>query len=45
MSTPHPAAEAAPDKDDPTIWRVDDALWTKLAPVLKSDKVRKKPGR
>ena len=46
MSTPHPAAEAAPtEKDDPTIWRVDDALWAKLAPILKSDKVRKKPGR
>jgi transposase len=45
MSTPHPAAPAAPDKDDPTIWRVDDALWAKLAPVLASDKPRKKPGR
>jgi putative transposase len=46
MSTPHPAAEAAPaEKDDPTIWRVDDALWAKLAPILKSDKRRKKPGR
>ena len=46
MSAPQFAAEAAPtDKDDPTIWRVDDALWAKLAPILKSDKVRKKPGR
>jgi transposase len=46
MSTPHPAADAAPtEKDDPTIWRVDDALWAKLAPILASDKVRKKPGR
>ena len=46
MSTPHPAAAAAlTDKDDPTIWRVDNALWAKLAPVLASDKVRKKPGR
>jgi len=45
MGTPHPAAEAVPTKDDPTIWRVDDALWTKLAPILASDKVRKKPGR
>jgi transposase len=45
MSTPHPAAEAVASKDDPTIWRVDDALWGKLAPILKSDKVRKKAGR
>ena len=45
MSTPRPAAVAAPDKDDPTIWRVDAALWAKLAPILKSDKARKKPGR
>ena len=45
MSTPHPAAPAATEKDDPTIWRVDDALWAKLAPILASDKVRKKPGR
>ena len=45
MSAPHPAANAAIDKDDPTIWRVDDALWAKLAPILASDKARKKPGR
>lgn len=45
MSTPHPAADAATVKDDSTIWRVDDALWAKLAPILRSDKVRKKPGR
>ena len=45
MHTPHSAASAATDKDDPTIWRVDDALWTKLEPVLKSDKARKRPGR
>src|SRR6266508_6622637 len=45
MSTPQSAAHAAPDKDDPTIWQVDDALWAQLAPILKSDKVRKKPGR
>jgi transposase len=45
MSTPHPAAVAATEKDDPTIWRVDDALWAKLEPLLKSDKPRKKPGR
>jgi len=35
---------AAPP-DDPTIWRVDDALWTYLAPLLRVDKPRKKPGR
>jgi transposase len=45
MSTPPPAATAAPDTDDPTIWRVDDALWARIAPILKSEKVRKKPGR
>jgi transposase len=45
MSTPPSAAPAAPDKDDPTIWRVDDALWAKLEPVRKRDKVRKQPGR
>lgn len=46
MNTPHLAADAAPSKqDDPTIWRVDDALWEKLAPILRCDKVRKKPGR
>jgi len=46
METSLPAATAAtPDKDHPTIWRVDDALWALLAPILKSEKVRKKPGR
>jgi transposase len=45
MSTPHPAALTATEKDDPTIWRVDDALWAKLAPILKSEKARQKPGR
>jgi transposase len=45
MDTPHVAAAAAPDKDDPTIWRVDDALWALVAPVLRIDKPRKKPGR
>jgi len=45
METP-PAATAAPtEKDDPTIWRVDDELWALLAPVLRSTKARKKPGR
>ena len=46
METPFPAATAAmTEKDDPTIWRVDDALWTLLEPILKSDKARKKLGR
>lgn len=44
--TPLLAATAAPiEKDDPTIWHVDDALWALLEPILKSDKPRKKPGR
>lgn len=46
MITPLAAATAASmEQDDPTIWRVDDALWALLAPILKSDKSRKKPGR
>jgi putative transposase len=46
MNTPLPAATAAlTDKDDPTIWRVDDALWTLLEPILRSTKARQKPGR
>ena len=46
MTTPQLAATAAlTDKDAPTIWRVDDDLWTLLAPVLRVDKPRKKPGR
>jgi transposase len=49
MDTSHAATPAVADadhpKDDPTIWQVDDALWAQLAPILKSDKVRKKPGR
>lgn len=40
-----PAAPSPPNNDDPTIWRVDDALWTHLAPLLVVDKPRKKPGR
>jgi transposase len=34
-----------PTKDDPTIWRVDDVLWARLAPLLMVSKPRKKPGR
>ena len=46
MDTPLPAAPAAAAaKDDPTIWRVDGALWAKLKPTLACDKPRKKPGR
>jgi transposase len=45
MSTSQRAAVAAAEKDDPTIWRVDDALWALLEPVLRVDKPRKKPGR
>lgn len=45
MNIPQRAVVAAPEKDDPTIWRVDDDLWALLAPILKSEKVRKKPGR
>ena len=46
MDAPLPAAAAAmTEKDDPTIWRVDDALWGELAPILESRKERKKPGR
>ena len=46
MNTPLPAATAAiAEKDDPTIWRADDALWARLEPILRVDKPRKKPGR
>ena len=46
METPHPAACAAREATSaPTIWTVDDALWAQLEPILRVDKVRKKPGR
>ncbi len=46
METPLSAAPAATtERDDPTLWRVDDELWALLAPILKSDKERKKPCR
>jgi transposase len=45
MTTLHQAPVMAAEKDDPTIWRVDDALWALLAPILKSDKPRKTRGR
>ena len=41
-----PATTApGPRHDDPTLWRVDDALWAELQPLLVIDKPRKKPGR
>lgn len=45
--TARPADAALPraPKDDPTIWRVDDVLWSRVAPLLAVDKPRKKPGR
>jgi transposase len=46
METPPPAAATArADRDDPTLWRIDDALRALLAPVLRSNKARKKRGR
>jgi len=46
MSTPSAALAAPPaTPDDPTIWRVDDALWALLEPILRSTKLRKKRGR
>ena len=46
MDTPlATATTATTEQDDPTIWRVDDALWALLAPLLTSDKLRKKTGR
>jgi putative transposase len=44
-TTPAATPPPADERDDPTIWRVDDALWTLLAPILRVDKPRKKPGR
>ena len=45
MVTLHLAAAAAPAKDDPTIWRVDDALWALLAPIPACPTTRATPGR
>src|SRR3954463_6865627 len=45
MDTPRAAATPATEKDDPTIWRVDDELWALLEPLLRSTKARKKSGR
>ena len=43
MTTAEPPSTAG--RDDPTLWRVDDALWAELQPLLVVDKPRKKPGR
>ncbi len=45
MDTSRPDVALPAATDDPTIWRVDDALWAQLEPILRSDKVRVKPGR
>lgn len=46
MPSAEPATAAPPTtKDDPTMWRVDDALWAELRPLLVLDKPRKQPGR
>ena len=45
MDTSLSTVTAATAMDDPTIWRVDDDLWGVLAPILKSNKPRQKPGR
>ena len=44
MTTAEPAT-AASGQDAPTPWRVDDALWAELQPLLVIAKPRKKPGR
>ena len=45
MDTVQPPLLTPIDRDDPTIWRVDDALWALLEPILRNDKFRNKPGR
>jgi transposase len=47
MTTLAPVVPPAPAElqGDTTIWRVDDELWRRLAPLLVVDKPRKKPGR
>ena len=45
MNTTEDAPTAPTTKDDPTIWRVDDALWAQIQPHLVIAKPRKKPGR
>jgi len=45
MDTPLRSPATTDARDDPTIWRVDDDLWSLLEPVLASNRVRTKPGR
>lgn len=50
METPRaspPVLAPDPDhqKNDPTLWEVDDLLWSELEPLLRSEKPRTKPGR
>ena len=45
MTAEPPTAAPTTPKDDPTLWRVDDALWADLQPLLVITKPRKKPGR
>jgi transposase len=45
MTPEEPSTAPSRQADDPTIWRVDDALWARLAPLLIIDKPRLKPGR
>jgi transposase len=45
MGTKDGAPATTTPRDQPTIWRVDDALWAELRPLLAIDKPRKKPGR
>jgi transposase len=44
MNTTAAALAASRTTDDPTIWRVDDALWDTVQPLLVVHKPRKKPG-
>jgi len=37
--------EEPKEKDEPTIWFVDDELWARVQPLLVVNKPRKKPGR
>ena len=45
MTTAEPPTTATAGQGDPTPWRVDDALWAELQPLLVIDTPRQKPGR
>ena len=50
VPTPTPAVPSAASRpaappDDPTIWRVDDALWAELAPLLRVETPPEHGGR